>query len=240
MIEGTRAVSDVLDGDNAVREVFLTDEIAAEGDLADKASRSGAHVFTVTSSVMRALSDTMTPQGAVAVADMHSVAIADLPDPLDLVLVLSGVSDPGNAGTLLRSGVAAGADAIAFTSGSVDPFAPKTVRAAAGALFDIPIVRGGTTTELLTALKERGLTAVGTDATGVDATVFDLTGPLALVVGNEAWGIDERSALDAVVAIEMPGRVESLNVAVAGSIVLFEATRQRRDRGDKPLSSDAQ
>ncbi|HET7483522.1 MAG TPA: RNA methyltransferase [Actinomycetota bacterium] len=239
LIEGARSVVDLLAAGHPVDDVFVTEQLDVGPELERAARGAGARVHTVAPTVMRAISDTVTPQGAVAVAPMPDVRLDDLPAGLDLVLVIDGVSDPGNAGTLLRSAVAAGADAVVFAEGSADPFSPKTVRAAAGAVFGVPIVRGGAIGTIASALRETGLRIVAADATaGRDATTADLTAPLALVVGNESWGIDDRLEVDEGIAIVMPGSVESLNVGVAGSILLFEATRQRRSRTAAVSSTD--
>ncbi len=183
----------------------------------------------VTGQVIASLTDTTTPQGVVAVARTRTAPLADLTG--DLIVVLSGVRDPGNAGTLVRSAVAAGASAVVFASGSVDPFNPKTVRSTAGLLFHVDIVTEVTMAEVAATLGGKGLTLVGADASSLVAPdAVDLTRPVALVLGNESWGIDvsARGLLDEVVGIPMPGPAESLNVGIAGSILLFEASRQRR------------
>ncbi|MGH2753410.1 MAG: TrmH family RNA methyltransferase, partial [Actinomycetota bacterium] len=181
--------------------------------------------------VLKAMSDAATPQGSVAVAGIPSVGIADVAGPLDLVLVLAAVRDPGNAGTLVRSAVAAGAGAVVFTDESVDPFGPKTVRASAGTIFLVPVVPAPSLAAVVEELHDRGLTVLGASASAPRAAQeTDLTDPVALVLGNEAWGIPavSRHLLDGEVGIAMPGPAESLNVGMAGSILLFEAVRQRR------------
>ena len=182
----------------------------------------------VSTAVMKALTDSASPQGVAAIVQTPDTSLARLPERASLVLVLAEVRDPGNAGTLIRSALGAGADAVVFTSGSVDPFGPKTVRSAAGALFAIPIVQADLG-EVTTMLKGRGFSLLGTEAEAHAVHDVALTGPVALVLGNEAWGLPPaaKSLLDGLVGIPMPGPAESLNVAVAGSILLFEAARQR-------------
>ena len=132
----------------------------------------------------------------------------------------------------MRSAAAAGAHAVVFSTRSVDPLSAKTVRSAAGALFRIPLVKD---VDLLTAvavLRARGFVIVATEAGAeISPDACDMTGPTALMFGNEAQGLppEARPLVDTTVGIPMPGKMESLNVAVAGSIVLFEAVRQRRD-----------
>ena len=189
----------------------------------------GVPTFEVSDGVLKVMSEAMTPQGVVAVAEMQPASLFDAAKG-DLVLVLAEVRDPGNAGTLVRSAEAAGAAGIVFTDGSVDPFGPKTVRAAAGSLFRLPIVRDVSLADAVQVLKEAGHRVVGADATSprhVDEV--DLEGRISFVLGNEAWGVpaDASALLDETVGIRMPGPTESLNVAVAGSILLFEAVRRR-------------
>jgi RNA methyltransferase, TrmH family len=164
-----------------------------------------------------------------------AVAQAPVADPAilrtaDLSLILAGVRDPGNAGTLVRSAAAAGAGCIAFTEGSVDPFGPKTVRASAGALFQVPIVRGIDVGEAVTAARDGGVKVLGADARSESSLdEVDLAEATAFVLGNEAWGFEPGlvSMLDGTVSIPMPGPIESLNVGIAGSILLFETVRRR-------------
>ncbi len=228
LIEGLRAVGDALQSGAEVIEVFVVPDLAA--DPVVEAARGKGRVTPVTQNVIQALSDTATPQGLVAVVRSPEVSLGAIPEDTDLALVLAEVRDPGNAGTLVRSAVAAGAGAVIFGAGSVDPWSPKTVRASAGTILRIPVIRAqlGQTVD---ALRARGLAVVGSAASGaVPTDSVDLTRPVAVVVGNEAWGMSDGVAalLDEVVTIPMPGPVESLNAGIAGSILMFEAVRQRR------------
>ncbi len=148
-----------------------------------------------------------------------------------LVVVCADVRDPGNAGTVLRSAAAAGADAVIACDGSVDLLNPKTVRASAGALFRVPIVNGGAPEAVLDALAAWGLTRLGTAAHGgTDYLEADLAAPTALVLGNEAHGLRPEVAdrLDGAVTIPMAAGAESLNVGIAAAVLCFEAARRRR------------
>jgi TrmH family RNA methyltransferase len=140
------------------------------------------------------------------------------------------VRDPGNAGTLIRSAEAAGAHGVIFCRGSVDVTNPKTVRASAGALFHVPVVEGCDPQEVLGVLGDLGLQRIAAVAHGGERPDrVDLALPVALVFGNEAWGLpaDVLSGVDTAVTIPMPGRSESLNLGMAASILLYEARRQR-------------
>ncbi len=150
------------------------------------------------------------------------------------MVVALAMSDPGNLGTLVRSAEAAGAAAILLGPGSVDAYNPKVVRASAGAIFGIPVVdaesEGWTAVEALDALGELGRQRLGaTAASGTPHTDVDFTRPTAVVLGNEAHGIDPAvdARLDGHVRIAMAGPAESLNVAMAGTVLCFESARQR-------------
>ncbi|MGH2699201.1 MAG: TrmH family RNA methyltransferase [Actinomycetota bacterium] len=210
--------------------------VDAEAPFAEEWLGRGA--LAVSRRVMAALSDTSTPQGVVAVARMHTVSLSEVAG--DLVVVLSEVRDPGNAGTLIRSAVAAGAGAVIFCPGSVDPFNSKTVRATAGLLFHVDVVAGVALADAANELGDKGFRMVGADATSTRSPEeIDLVAPVAIVLGNESWGLEAsaRALLDEEVGIPMPGPAESLNVGIAGSILLFEAVRQRRSGGAEHKSS---
>jgi TrmH family RNA methyltransferase len=174
------------------------------------------------------VTDAVTSQGVAAVARIPQATLADV-DAGAPVLVCIAVADPGNAGTLLRSAEGAGFGAVLFTSGSVDPFAPKCVRASAGSLFRVTVVRGGEAATVLDEVAATGRRRLGTRAADAEAlTEVDLTGPLAVVLGNEAHGLpaDLDAAIDAWVSIPMAGRTESLNVAMAGTLLCYEVLRR--------------
>jgi TrmH family RNA methyltransferase len=230
LLEGARAVVAALDAGGPVREIFLDPEIQTAAEIEAAAARMEVPVTHVGARVIKALSDSATPQGAVATMSAPLDCFDSMDEGVDLVLVLAGVSDPGNAGTLVRSAVAAGAGAVIFSTGSVDVLNPKTVRATAGNLWSTRIIRDVDMAEAARSLKERGFTLYGTSATRTRGHhEIDLRSKCALVIGNEAWGLPEEAAavIDEVVSIHMPGPVESLNAGIAGSILLFEAVRQR-------------
>ena len=181
----------------------------------------------VHASIMKSLSDTVSPQGIVAV--MAARAISPRGD--SLLLVVDSVQDPGNLGTLLRSAEAAGVDRVLLGPGTVDAFSPKVVRAGAGAHFRLPIDRL-TWPEIGAALRGKRirLAEEGSATAYYDA---DWRSPSALVVSNEGGGPsgEARRLASERIAVPMVGGTESLNVAVAASIILFEAARQRRTTG---------
>ena len=230
LVEGARAVLTALESPARVEEVFLSDGLPGENEIRRAASEQGVEVVRCPPSVVRVLAGTASPQGVVAVVGMPDTSAASLPRQISLALVLCGVSDPGNAGTLVRSAVAAAADAVVVTNGSVDPFGPKTVRASAATLLSTRIVILETMKEVALELRRRDVRLLGTAITGASVYTRELTAPVAFVLGNEAWGLpeDARPYLDDLISVPMPGPAESLNVGAAGAILMFEAVRQRR------------
>ena len=226
---------DALDAALEIQAVFVEAGRPVDA-VADRARAAGVPVHTVRDGALARVTDTVTPQGVVAVASRPTPGL-DLAGTDGDVLVLVGVGDPGNAGTLVRTAEAAGAEAVVFCEGSVDPFTPKCVRASAGSVFHVPVFSGGEPVEVLQRLGMDGRRRVATAArAGVAVDETDLTAPLAIVLGNEAHGLPVAvgSEVDEWVHIPMAGRVESLNVAVAGALVCFEAARQRRSREVRP------
>ena len=213
-----------------VQEVYLDADRPEAVTITRAVEQAGLAVTLVSANVIKTLSEATTPQGTVAIVTAPTDALDSISGDIDLVLVLAEVGDPGNAGTLVRSAVAAGAGAVVFSTYSVDALNPKTVRAAAGHLWATKIIRDAPVEDVAAHLKKRGFRLIGTS---VDARKghdeVDLTGPSAIVVGNEGWGIpvEAEELMDELVAIRMPGPTESLNAGIAGSILLFEAVRQR-------------
>lgn len=228
LVEGAQAVREALARPGTLRTLFCTDPAHP---LARAAAERGVEVHHVSEELMRRLAATVTPQGLVGVAPFLDVGLEELERP-SCVAVLHAVRDPGNAGTIVRSADAAGAEAVVFSATSVDPYNPKTVRATAGSLFHLPIVRGAETAAALAALRERGLRVLAMAADGEeDLYQVDLTEPVAFLFGNEAWGLPDEVArlADTTVRIPIAGRAESLNLAAAASVALFEWARQRRE-----------
>ena len=240
LAEGPQAVREALARPGTVLEVFTTREAGSRhSDLMTAAAASGGAVHLVSGEVMTALAQTVTPQGVVAVC-------ATLDQPLPTVLagrprllaVLAHARDPGNAGTVIRTADAAGADAVLLTGDSVDPYNGKCVRASAGSLFHLPVCLGGDVAADLPALQSAGLTVLAADGHGeldLDRATDEglLDGPTAWVFGNEAWGLPEatRSLADQVVSVPIHGRAESLNLATAAAVCLYASARaQRRAR----------
>jgi TrmH family RNA methyltransferase len=227
LVEGAQAVGEALRTGAGVRTLFHTDL----HPLVAEARQRGVEVLQVSEPVMARLTSTVTPQGLVGVAPFLDVEPEALPEAPGCLAILHAVRDPGNAGTVLRSGDAAGVDGVVFTETSVDVYNPKTVRATAGSLFHLPVVREAQTSASVELARTRGCRVLAMDANGDnDLYDLDLSIPTAFIFGNEAWGLppDVARLADATVRVPIAGRVESLNLAAAASVCLFEWARQRR------------
>ncbi len=186
---------------------------------------AGTPVHLVTERAAKALSDTVTPAGLVAVCELPT---GTLPAAPRLVAVAVGISEPGNAGTLIRIADAMGADGVVLAGHAVDPYNGKCLRASAGSIFHLPVIVEPDAVAAVTALKAAGLAVLATTLAGaVDLAAADLHGPTAWLFGPEAHGLPaEIAALaDQRVRIEMPGHAESLNVAAAAAICLYQSAR---------------
>lgn len=233
VVEGAELLSVARSAGAAIEAVYVAAE-GADGpavvELTARLLAEGGRVFELAPGVMERVASTVSPQPVLGVVSYRPATIGDLV-ATDLVVVCVDVRDPGNLGTVIRTADAAGVDAVVCCDGTVDPTNPKCVRATAGSLFHLPVVEGGTAAEALAALGARGCTTVATVVRdGTDYTAFDWTGPVALVLGNEASGLPEElvAALDARVTVPMAGRSDSLNVSVSAAVLCFEALRQRR------------
>lgn len=233
LVEGETAVSEAVHSTTALHDLFVSRSVEEKAeDLIQAAARRGARVHEVSDHVMRALSTTTSPPGIVAVASFVDVDAARLLEAdLDLAVVLALVRDPGNAGTILRTAWAVGADAVFLSKGSVDIYNAKVVRASAGAVFNVPIVREVEVRSLIEGLGTKGLVRIAADPEAkMSYDEVDMNQPCAVVFGNEAWGVPDevRGQVDISASIPMKAGAESLNVAIAAALFLFEAKRQRR------------
>ena len=230
MVEGAKLVGEALDAGAPVESAYVAPS-APEG-IVERLHDRGVRVHALADGVMERVADTVTPQPVAAVVGYLDVGTEKLREAT-MVVVCVDVRDPGNAGTVLRSSEAAGADGVIFCEGSVDVYNPKTVRASAGSLFHVPFVTGGDPVKVLEESADWGLRRLGTDVHGgTDYASVDLTARVAFVLGNEAHGLPTAvvDVLDQQVTIPMAGRTESLNVGMAAAVLCFEAARQRRER----------
>jgi len=231
VVEGAKVVGEALDAGAPIQSAFVAPGAPAE--LVERLLAAGARVHELEPGVMERVADTVKPQPVAAVVGYVDVGMDSLRDG-SMVVACVDVRDPGNAGTVLRTAEAAGADGVICCEGSVDVYNPKTVRASAGSLFHVPVVVGETPHAVADAMGRFGYTRVATVARdGADYADVDLTGRVALFLGNEAVGLPATVVddVDLEVSIPMAGRSESLNVGMAAAVLCFEAARQRRAHG---------
>lgn len=238
LAEGPQAVREALSwaaiGGN-VHELFVTEAAAAQDpELPATAGQLGIAVSRVTERAAAGLSETVTPQGVVAVCDRVdrplSAALGGRPW---LVAVLVGVADPGNAGTVIRVADAAGAGAVLLTGDAVDPHNGKCVRASTGSIFHLPIATVADHAEAVDACRAAGLRVVAADGSApcdIDQRRDDLAGPTAWVFGSEAHGLPAEvlDRTDAALRVPIHGAAESLNLATAAAVCLYAVASARR------------
>ena len=237
LLEGPQAVSEALQyRPELLVELFVTPTaLERYSDIARGASEAGIEVEFVTEAVIEAMADTITPQGVVVVCRQFPTSIKDiLADSPKLIAILEEVRDPGNAGTIIRAADAAGADAVILTGRSVDLYNPKVVRATTGSLFHVPVAVGVELEVAIARAKEAGLQVIAADIKGVDLlaerTAGTLSGPTAWLFGNEARGLsDEQYDLaDRAITVPIYGHAESMNLATAASVCLYESAFAQR------------
>jgi TrmH family RNA methyltransferase len=243
LVEGAQAVREALEwsgaGSGRVHELFVTDAAAARHpELVSAAQAAGARISPVTERAAESLSDTVTPQGLVAVCDLLDVPLATaLANRPGLVAVCAGIADPGNAGTVIRVADAAGAGAVLLAGETVDPHNGKAVRASTGSVFHLPVARHRDAATVLDACSTAGLTLLVADAHGEldlhdPAADVVLAGPVAWIFGGEAHGVAATVAerADHRVRVPIHGRAESLNLATAAAVCLYASVAAQRRR----------
>lgn len=239
LLEGPAALDEALRfAPASLVEVFATEEARERhAELLDRVD--AGQLTAVSDRALKAMTDTVRPQGIVAVAKQSPVALETAIERAaaaehPLVAILHEVRDPGNLGTILRAADAAGASAVIVTANSVDPFAPKVVRSTTGSLFHLDVSVGASTADAVAAAQAAGLAVLAADVSGDDLVALAgegmLSGPTAWLFGNEARGLDEATLALADRAARLPiyGRAESLNLATAASVCLYRSAFAQR------------
>jgi len=238
LVEGPQAVREALTVPGTVRELFGTPAaLTRHADLAAAAQAADVPVSPVTGEALAALADTVTPQGVIAVCAHLDVPLgAALEAEPRLLAVLADARDPGNAGTILRTADAAGADAVVFAGDAVDPYNGKCVRASAGSLFHLPVVRHRAVAAAVAASRAAGLTVLAASGYGDTdlhalAATGGLAGPTVWLFGSEAHGLPDELLVAADVRVRVPlyGRAESLNLAAAAAVCLYSSARAHHE-----------
>jgi TrmH family RNA methyltransferase len=240
LIEGPKLLAEALDNDADILFAFFCEETTDAGEpcvsrlsaLAEKAARAGADALLTTERIFRGISNAETPQGVLAAVKKPVCGVKTLFSRAGAnILVLDRLQDPGNVGSLIRTADAAGFGGVMAAAGTGDPYGPKAVRAAAGALFRIPVLFVRDAAEAAELLAGAGKRVAVADARGaVSCYDADIARDIALVIGNEGGGPSKAFAESAFVTIgiPMPGGAESLNAAAAAAVLMFESVRQQR------------
>ncbi len=230
IVEGTRAFHDAIDSGASPQQVFFDTSRADPSTLAllEQLDTQGIRIHPTNETVISAVADTQTPQGLVAIFEFLDLELQPGSDPL-LVVVADGIKDPGNLGTLMRAALGAGCHALFVSPETTDPYSPKVVRAGMGAHFRLPLrtVEWSAPPDVILGCAHRFAAEASGDA---NYDRVDWSEPSILIVGGETGGITKtaRPWVSETVAIPLRGGLESLNAAVAGAVILFEAARQRR------------
>ncbi len=236
LLEGTRFLEAALKADIEIEAALFDPKVQRQeraGNLLQAIQRAGCPVHGAEDQVIRAISEVETPQGIVCIAKKPSASMQQIMDreKNPFLLVLAGISDPGNLGSLLRSADGAGVSGALILEGSVSLFNSKTIRATMGSVFQIPAAERVVADDLLEEIQRRQISLVISDADqGVDYRELVCQGGIALCLGSEAQGVPDslRKKASAVIRIPLREGVESLNVAAAGAILLFEVASKRR------------
>ncbi len=237
LLEGPQAVREALTfRPETIVELFVTPTaLERHQDVCTLLTDEGVEAEFVSEAVLEAMADTVTPQGFVAVARQNPTALKDVfaAQP-KLIAICEEVRDPGNLGTIIRAADAAGADAVVLTGRTVDPYNPKVVRSTTGSLFHLPVAVGVELDDVVVRARAAGMTVLAADVKGEDLLAARADGllaePTAWLFGNEAHGLDDRALALADRALRLPifGRAESLNLATAASVCLYESAFAHR------------
>ncbi|MDJ0324048.1 RNA methyltransferase [Cryobacterium sp. PH31-AA6] len=237
LLEGPQAVVEALTyRPELVVELYATPTaLERYTDIADTAAQAGVEVEFVTEQVLETMADTVTPQGFVAVCHQFPTSVKDIfGNEPRLIAILEEVRDPGNAGTIIRAADAAGADAVILTGRSVDLYNPKVVRSSTGSIFHLPVAVGVTLEDVRERAREAGMQLFAADIKGTDLLVARndglLVAPTAWLFGNEARGLSDEdlAKVDRSISVPIYGHAESMNLATAASVCLYESAFAQR------------
>lgn len=228
IVEGVRMYTEI--PRERIDQVYVTEEFLdrASDEVRDRLSETGYEL--VTDEVMKKMSDTMTPQGVLCIVRTVNSSVADILKKGSLFVILDGLQDPGNLGTIFRTAEAAGVAGIICNRSTVSIYNPKSVRSTMGTLFRMPFVYVDDLADTMKLLQNEGVSIYAAHLKGTKSySDYDYKTPTAFIIGNEGNGISQEIAdcADNLMRIPMEGEVESLNAAIAASVLLYEAHRQR-------------
>lgn len=228
VVEGTKMFEEA--DERYICEVYVSESYIEKNNISEKLQRVGYE--TVTDEVFKKISDTKAPQGILCVVKQYQYTLAKLLEKENPVLVLlEDIQDPGNLGTILRTGEGAGIDGVIMTKDTVDIYNPKTIRATMGSIYRVPFLYVESLHDVIKELKEKGVNVYAAHLKGKEYyDSFDFGKGTAFLIGNEGNGLKKETAdmADSYLKIPMEGEVESLNAAIATSLLMYEAYRQRR------------
>jgi TrmH family RNA methyltransferase len=233
LAEGIRVLEEAVRAKCSMEAAIVSDSFGSaprERALLEALHSRRVRLYKVSEKLFKTASGVQNPQGAMALVQMTQLKLEDIkPARLPLILYCSGIQDPGNIGTLIRTAAAAGATMVCTEKGTVSARNPKSIRASAGAFFHLPPVENVNIDEFLQFCRSRAIQPYRTDVhEGLNYLEADLKAPCAILLGNEGSGMSKKLSGVPSIQIPMSKQIESLNVAVAGAILLFESARQRR------------
>lgn len=232
MIEGIRFIEEAFESGVKIKYCLCSETIKNDRaeELIKSMEQKKIKVYVTEDHVLKDVSDTVSPQGIIAVVEKENYDVESLRKKSSLIVIVDRVQDPGNLGTIIRTADAAGADAVILSNGTVDPYSTKVLRSTMGSIFHIPVVLVPDIVKFITEIKEEEFTVYITSLEASRSCYDeDYRRKSVIVVGNEANGVDDSIVYEAdrLIRIPMPGKAESLNAAVACGILLFEIVRQR-------------
>lgn len=232
VVEGIRSVEEAISSGAHVQYCLCSENISGDRieSLQRAAQKKGIKIYMISGDLIDEICDTETPQGIVAIVDRENYSLKQLTSGTDFLVIADRIQDPGNLGTIIRTADAAGADGVVLSEGTVDPYSPKVLRSTMGSVFHIPVVSVPDICDAIDTMKENGFSIYASSLEGSSPYYSrEYNGKVAIVIGNEASGVDPKILLksDRLIKIPMPGQAESLNAAVAGGILMFEVIRKR-------------
>lgn len=233
LIEGYRELSRAIENDEEIESLFFCKELflgSSEMALIDRCAQKGAFIYQTSEKVFKSFSYRDRPDGLIAIAKMRHLSLQDLkPSKNPFLIVAEAIEKPGNLGTILRSADGAGVEGVIVSDRCTDIFNPNVVRSSVGTLFSLPVIESSTTDCIEWLKKNKIKLVAATPEAKIDYTKADFTGPLAIVVGTEQYGLSQqmKNEADILVRIPMMGIADSLNVGVATALLLYEVHRQR-------------
>lgn len=234
LIEGMRLCEEMANSNWETESVLFTSSFQNSSSgkkLLQKFERRNVKIFLVKPEIIKKLSDTVTPQGIIAVVKIREFSLNELwPEGSNIILALDAIRDPGNVGTLIRTADAFGIDGVILSSDTVELYNPKVVRSTMGSIFHLPIFDEVDLEKIIPQLKQRNFKIYGADVReGKNLETFDYSEKICLLIGNEAEGLNKNllELSDENIHIPIFGRAESLNASVAGGILLYEITKRK-------------